>query len=150
MLISLYSKAKRRNKDKLAVALMRELNKAIKPATTGLLAEDAFDIHYAEKVFKRENGRMLTLSHQVARDYARRIHEAWGGWWVGGDDETKVYGVFRELRDKVQVSQVAKAYQELYRENLIDKLHDKLEKKEVKKVLDIVGPLAEYRIKGEN
>lgn len=142
---TVYGNIRRKRKDKIASELLRELSKVVKPATAGLLGEDAFDIHYVDEVLKKVKGKVLTIKRSAATKYAERIHDAWGAWYEGGDDETKVYGVFRELKDKVQVSQVAKSYQDTYNENLIDKLNDRFSDSEVKTVLDIVNPLPAYR-----
>ena len=142
---ALYGSVRRKRKDAIASQLLREVTRIVKPATSGLLSEDGFDVHYADKVLSKVSGRVITLKTSAASKLAQRIHGAWGAWYQGGDDEDKIYGVFRQLKDKVQVSQVAGAYQELYKKNLIDKLHDRFTKSEVQKVLDIVKPLPSYR-----
>lgn len=142
---SIYGNVRRKRKDNIASELLREVTRIIKPATSGILSEDAFDIHYVDQVLSKVRATVLKLKTSVASKLAKRIHSAWGAWYQGGDDEDKVYGVFRELKDKVQVSQVAKAYQQLYKKNLIDKLNERFTKSEVKKVLDIVKPLPSYR-----
>ena len=142
---AVYGNVRRRKRDKVASELLREVSKIVKPTTEGLLSENAFDIHFVDEVLKKVKGKVLTLNKNAASKFADRIHNAWGAWYEGGDDETKVYGVFRELKDKVQVSQVAKAYQEAYAENLIDKLNDRFGDSEVKTVLDIIKPLPTYR-----
>ena len=143
---SLYGTIRRRQKDKLASQVLREVTRRIKPATKGLISEDAFDIHYTDEVLKHAKGRVLTLKASAASGFAGRIHRAWAAWYQGGDDEAKVYAVFRELKDKVQVSQVAKAYQAVYAENLIDTLNRKLSLSEINTILSIVRPLPAYRI----
>lgn len=142
---SVYMVWNKRHKDKLASEILRELSKLIKPSTSGLLSESAFDIHYKDEVLKKVNGRILTIRTDTASKYADQINAAWAGWWSGGDDENKVYAVLRKLKDKVQVSQVAKAYQNSFNVNLIDKLYERLDEKEVKKVLTIVKNLPGYR-----
>lgn len=143
--LSVYMTWNKKRKDKLASQILRELSKLIKPATSGLLSESAFDIHYKDEVLKKVNGRVLTIRADTASKYAEQIHSAWAAWWRGGDDESKVYAVFRKLRDKVQVSQVAKAYQASFKINLIDKLYERLDEKEIRKVLTIVKKLPGYR-----
>lgn len=145
LVVTVASHIRRRQKDKLAAELLREISKVVKPSTEGLLSENAFDIHYENEVLKKVSGKILVIKQEVAVKYAERIHSAWGAWYEGGDDENKVYAVFRELKDKVAVSKVAKAYQNLYGENLIDKLYDKLDDNEIKIVLNIVKPLPAYR-----
>jgi hypothetical protein len=142
---AVYGNVRRRKRDKVASELLREVSKIVKPTTEGLLSENAFDIHFVDEVLKKVKGKVLTLNKNAASKFADRIHDAWGAWYEGGDDETKVYAVFRELKDKVQVSQVAKAYQEAYAENLIDKLNDRFGDSEVKTVLNIIKSLPTYR-----
>lgn len=143
--LSVYMVYDKKRKDKFASEILRELTKMIKPSTSGLLSESAFDIHYKDEVLKKVNGRVLTIRADTASKYADQIHAAWAGWWKGGDDENKVYAVLRRLKDKVQVSQVARAYQASFKINLIDKLYERLDEKEVKKVLTIVKNLPGYR-----
>lgn len=140
--LSLYYKARRAKRDKLATKLIREVTKLVNPATAGLLAEDAFDIHFKHKVLEKVRGKILVLKSYKAKQHAERIYDAWSFW---GDDESQVYSVFRQLRDKVQVSQVARAYQDAYGDNLIDKLNDKMDDEEVETILKIVRPLPAYR-----
>ncbi|MDN3492797.1 hypothetical protein [Winogradskyella bathintestinalis] len=97
------------------------------------------------KVLQTVNREVLVLKTSTASRYADQIHKAWGSWYQGGDDEEQVYGVFRKMKDKVQVSQVAKAYQETYSKNLIDTLKDRFDKEEITIVLNIVKALPNYR-----
>ncbi|MEO9870352.1 MAG: hypothetical protein ABJQ69_03555 [Ekhidna sp.] len=146
--ISVYVVWDKKRKDKLASEILKQLTSLIKPFTSGLLSESAFDIHYKEAVLQKVNARVLTIRTDTAAKYADQIHQAWAGWWRGGDDENKVYAVFRKLKDKVQVSQVAKAYQDSFQVNLIDKLHERLDEKEIKKILAITRNLPGYRTHG--
>ncbi len=142
---SIYANVRQGRKDKLASALISEIKKAILPSSSGLVAENAFDINYSDEVLKRIPGQVFVLSSSVASKMASEIHDAFGAWWQGGDDEDKLYGIFRRLKDKVQVSQVARAYYSHHKINLIDKLYDKLTNKEVGKILSIVKGLPAYR-----
>ena len=145
LLSSLYIHLRRRRHDQLATQVLQALHRAIAPATTGLMSERALGIHYADDLLKQVNKKVLMLNKKVAIQFAEQIKSAWGAWYQGGDDEAKVYAVFRNLKDKVQVSQVASAYQETYGENLIETLQDRLGNTEIKTVLDIIKPLPDYR-----
>ncbi|WP_062062696.1 hypothetical protein [Aquimarina longa] len=127
--------------DKLLSLLMLKLN----PETKGLSAQTAFDINYAQRVLSTRSGTIIVLKETTAKRFAAKIHSGFGSWYKG-DNEERIYNVFRTLKDKVQVSQVAKAYQELYDINLIEKLQKRFDKQEIKKVLAIVDPLDDYRI----
>ena len=139
---SIYIIADHRRKDKLAATFIDELNKLLNPSLTGLGSEEAFDVNYWDEVIKKVKGVML-LKTEVAKKYAREIYDAWSFW---GDDEDKIYSVFRNLRDKVQVSQVADAYKDDYGVNLIEKIRSKLSEMEINQVLQIVNALPRYRV----
>lgn len=140
--ISSYSHILRKRKDKLAAKLLNTLNRKFNPATAGLGVEKAFDIYYIEGLKDQIKGNLLLLKSAAANRYAADIHSAWS--WID-DDENKVYAVFRKLKDKAQVAQIAKAYQANHGSNLIDQLNDRLSKTEVGKVLQIVEALPDYR-----
>lgn len=140
--ISSYSHILRKRKDRLAAKLLNMLNQKFNPDTAGLGAEKAFDIYYIESLKDQIRGNLLLLKSTAANRHAADIHSAWS--WID-DNENKVYAVFRKLKDKAQVSQIAKAYQANYGANLIDQLNNRLNKKEIGKVLQIVGALPHYR-----
>ena len=125
--------------------LLSAIQAQIQPISSGLTSQNAFDIHYLNKVLQTVNREVLVLKTSTASRYADQIYKSWGSWYEGGDDEEKVYGVFRKMKDKVQVSQVAKAYQETYSKNLIDTLKDRFEKDEITIVLNIIKALPNYR-----
>ena len=139
---SVYLTIRRKRRDKKASAFLVALKQEIKPATAGILASDAFDIDYKEDVVKKvkASSRVLTLS--AANSYAKQIHDAWGFW---DDDEDAIKSVFRSLKDQVQVSQVAKAYYDKYKINLIDEFNSRLSESEVKEIIEIVKELPGYR-----
>ncbi len=145
LLTSIYLRLKNRQQDQRATQLLQALHRVIKPTTTGLLSEKALDVNYADDLLRRVDKKVLVLNKEVAIQLAQRIGAAWGAWYQGGDDEAKVFGVFRKLKDKVQVSQVAKAYEAIYRENLIEKLQGKFGEAEIKTLLKIINPLPNYR-----
>lgn len=136
---------RKRNRDTRTSKLLSAIQAQIQPISSGLTSQNAFDIHYLNKVLQAVNREVLVLKTSTASRYADQIHKAWGSWYEGGDDEEKVYGVFRKLKDKVQVSQVAKAYQETYSKNLIDTLKDRFDKSEITIVLNIIKALPNYR-----
>jgi len=143
--ITTYHHIRRKKRDELASTLLIELTKVIDPSSSGFLGENAFNIQYLDKVLSRVSGTVLRLKQSAATGFANQIHAAWKPWYTGGDNEDQVYSVFRKLKDKVQVAQVAKAYQNDHGVNLIDKLKERLDKKEIKQVLAIVKALPSYR-----
>ncbi len=136
---------RKRSRDIRTSKLLSAIKAQIQPISNGLMAQNAFDIHYLNKVLQAVNREVLVLKTSTASRFADQIHKAWGSWYQGGDDEEKVYGIFRKMKDKVQVSQVAKAYQETYSKNLIDTLKDRFEKDEITIVLNIIKTLPNYR-----
>jgi hypothetical protein len=136
---------RKRGRDLRTSKLLSAIQAQIQPISSGLTSQNAFDIHYLNKVLQTVNREVLVLKTSTASRYADQIYKAWGSWYQGGDDEEKVYGVFRKIKDKVQVSQVAKAYQETYSKNLIDTLKDRFEKDEITIVLNIIKALPNYR-----
>lgn len=141
---SIYIVISHKQKELIAAALIRELSKLLNPAMIGIGSEEAFDIHYSDEISKKIKG-VLLMKPDTAQRHAQDIHNAWG--WIT-DDEDKIYAVFRALKDKVQVSQVAKAYHDYFKTNLIDKLRDKLSAEEISEVLKIVNSLPRYRTVG--
>ncbi len=136
---------RKRSRDVRTSKLLSAIKAQIQPISNGLMSQNAFDIHFLNKVLQTVNREVLVLKTSTASRYADQIHKAWGSWYQGGDDEEKVYGVFRKMKDKVQVSQVAKAYQETYSKNLIDTLKDRFDKDEITIVLNIIKALPNYR-----
>lgn len=136
---------RKRSRDLRTSKLLTAIQAQIEPISSGLTSQNAFDIHFLNKVLQTVNREVLVLKTSTASRYADQIHKAWGSWYQGGDDEEQVYGVFRKMKDKVQVSQVAKAYQETYSKNLIDTLKDRFDKEEITIVLNIVKALPNYR-----
>lgn len=132
---------KRKQQDKLASRLLEELQKETNPGSAGLSASEAFDIHYKDKVQKDIGGKIIVLTQEAAKRYAKEIQDAWG---IINDDENKIYAVLRKLKDKVQVSQVSRAYSDLDG-NLIDVFYDRLSSSEIRKVLEIVKSKPAYR-----
>lgn len=136
---------RKRSRDLRTSKLLTAIQAQIQPISSGLTSQNGFDIHFLNKVLQTVNREVLVLKTSTASRYADQIHKAWGSWYQGGDDEEQVYGVFRKMKDKVQVSQVAKAYQETYSKNLIDTLKDRFDKEEITIVLNIVKSLPNYR-----
>ncbi|WP_298952289.1 hypothetical protein [uncultured Nonlabens sp.] len=136
---------RKRSRDLRTSKLLTAIQAQIQPISSGLTSQNAFDIHFLNKVLQTVNREVLVLKTSAASRYADQIHKAWGSWYQGGDDEEQVYGVIRKMKDKVQVSQVAKAYQETYSKNLIDTLKDRFDKEEITIVLNIVKALPNYR-----
>ena len=134
-----------RKQERLTSKLLSALSAKIEPIKNGLGSQNAFDVNYLDNVLQKVNAQVLVLKESSAEYYAKQIKSGFLPWYRGGDDEDKIYGVFRQLKDKVQVSQVAKAYQQEESKNLIDVLKERFGKDEIKIVLDIVSAKPNYR-----
>lgn len=142
LLYSLTKHFSHRKQNQLARTLIVQLEQYLNPDSAGLLAEDGFDIYYLEKLRQHIKGTLILLHNAAASRYAKDIQDSFSIW---GDDEQRIFGVFRSLKDKVQLSQVASAYQSKYKTNLIDVLSDNLSQKEISTILSITGNLPNYR-----
>ena len=132
-------------RDKLYRRLLQAITLLAKQGDGDLAVEQAFDPNYLDTLRRHVKTTIITLKKEAALDYARQLHKAWKPWYQGGDDEDLAYSVFRRLKDKVQLSQLAAAYAQAYEHSLIETLKRQLSKKEIKKVMAIVAPLPAYR-----
>lgn len=79
------------------------------------------------------------LSDKDAKEKATKIRKSFGFF---NDDEPIIYGVFRSLTDKIQVSQLAFWYAEITDgADLAQELNNFLNKKELKQIYDIIQEL---------
>lgn len=83
----------------------------------------------------------VLLSEKEALDYANKLGHAMGKWWWQPDDEAAIYNVFRSLDNKVQVSQVAEAYSNMWNVDLVGYLIERLDSSEISIIMDIVNEL---------
>jgi hypothetical protein len=135
----------RKDRDRKAIAFFSELQREIAPDSVGLVESNAFDLHYWENIGKKLSKPLYMLTVASAKGFAKDIKDSWGGWLP--DDEDKVYGVFRALKDHVQVSQVAYQYYLISGKiNLIDDLKGRMDTDEVSQVMAIVKKLPPYRL----
>jgi hypothetical protein len=140
-----YVTLRNRKRDKVASILLLKLGKMLNPISKGLMGEEALDAKYVGRVLNKVSGSVIVLKKSTTTRYANEIHKAFKPWYRGGDSEESVYAVFRNLKDKVQVSQIAKAYLSMYRVSLSDQLKDRFDKDEIKTVLSIISRLPKYR-----
>jgi len=134
-----------RKRDQRYGRLLQALQTMLKQTTGDLNVQKAFDPNYIDTVIGSVKATIITLKKEAALDYARQLHKAWKPWYLGGDDEDQAYSVFRRLKDKIQLSQLAAAYAQTYEHSLIETLNTRLSKKEINKVMAIVAPLPAYR-----
>lgn len=101
-----------------------------------LSAMNAFRTDY----WKNNSTNELLVNSEAER-LAEIIKDAFFYFWAGGDNEAQVYGVLRELKNRVQLSQVSNAYFIKYKEDLLGKLRDKFSDDELLIVKQIVEAL---------
>ena len=133
---------RKRKQDRLANTLLKTLIN-LNPVK-GVENEEALNAKYVDSVLQGVPERVVVLKQSSAIRYANTIRSAFKPWYQN-DDEEKIYNVFRNLKDKVQVSQVSKAYQSEHGESLKDSLKNRFSKSEIKIVLQIISKLPKYR-----
>lgn len=139
-----YVSIRAKQRDGRYTVILQAISNILTDLEGGLDTTKAFDLQYKARVLQSVSQTVITLKKQTATWYASQIYDALTPWYLN-DDEEKIYGVFRSLKDKVQVSQLANAYQEEYASNLIDLLKDRLSTSEVKIIMGIVAKLPPYR-----
>lgn len=127
-------KAIKKGRSRKASRFLAELERVLIPAKA-LNSTPALNIRH----WKSASGERL--SAKAAQEHAKTIQSAWGTWYWPNDDEDKVYGVFRAIQNQAQVSQVADAYYQLSKVNLMDELRSRLDSDELKRVLSIINTL---------
>jgi len=142
LLLAIRMHFRHRKQNQLAGQLLRNIEQLLRPQSAGLLAEDAFDIYYVDNLRGSVSGSLILLQTAAAHRFASDIYSSFSFW---NDDEQRIFSVFRSLKDKAQVSQVAAAYQSKYHANLIDVLSDQLNESEVTTILTIIRNLPNYR-----
>lgn len=80
--------------------------------------------------------RLYTSAY--ARSLADKIKNAFG---LLNDKETEIYGVFRSLKDRANVSQIAFAYLAKYNKDLLGELSDRLNKSELQVIYNIINAI---------
>ena len=123
-----------KGRNRKAARFLSELERALIPAKA-INSTPALDIRH----WQRSSGKRL--SAKAAQNHAKTIQSAWGTWYWPNDDENRIYGVFRALQNQAQVSQVADAYYQLTKVNLMDELRSRLDGQELKQVLSIINAL---------
>ena len=81
------------------------------------------------------------MSDQEAIAAANKLGNAMGSRWWHDDDEPAVYNVFRSLDNKIQVSQVAEEYANMWNKDLAGYLIERLNSEEISMILDIINQL---------
>ena len=102
--------------------------------------ENYFDVDYSNEL-KKQNV-ILSLSESGLKTYSKIIYDAKGIPYLTNDDEAAVYGVFRALKSKTQVSVLAGYFFRMYNKDLKTFLQSFLNEKEFGNVATICNKLA--------
>lgn len=98
--------------------------------------QNYFDPSYYQNLMK--NNVVLILTPSGINKYAKIIHDAKGYF---NDDESAVYGVFRALKTKTQISSLSKGFFDLYKTDLFGYLQNFLNLNEMGIVAEICNKL---------
>ncbi len=141
---SIYLNFRKQKRDEITQAFITELRKEFNPGSQGLAGLDALGENYLSKIRKglSSSVTILVMRNEEAVKYAQRIHEAWG---TLSSDEEIVYEVLRELKDKVQISQVATSYRETYGKALSAEFTSELNDDKIQTVIDLIKSKPAYR-----
>lgn len=104
-----------------------------------LKSENYFDPQYKDDL-KKDN-IILSLTPYGQKLYAEKIYKAKGIPYLTNDDEAAVYGVFRALNSKTQISYLAEYFIKTYNKDLKTYLQSFLSQREFGNVATICNKL---------
>jgi len=110
--------------------------------------DDYADIFSGKGYISRVESKVNNVIY-LKDDYVTTFRKSLGDAIRGsGTDEEAIKAVFRKLKDKVQIAQVAESYQKNYEENLLDALKDDMDvdSDEMKEIYDIILIKPAYRV----
>lgn len=110
--------------------------------------DNPYDMAYTEEVKVWISPRQIyQLAPKAAEKLATQLKEAYGGAWYANDDEAAVKTVFAKmLKDKVQVSDLSKAFWNKYQKDMWEYLASFLSSSEMEEyVHQPVKELPNYR-----
>lgn len=102
-------------------------------------AGDAY-ITKTTELAKKNGYPIILLNDSAITKYRKELYDfTLGGLFGWGTDENGIKSVFNKLRDKVAIAQVAKSFQDNYKQNLGVVLQSRLNEDENKELNDIVS-----------
>lgn len=113
-----------------------EQDKKDKAAIEVTKNENYFDPSYYAELMKKNYCLILTPSGQ--KTYSKIIYDAKG---IFNDDESAVYGVFRALKCKTQISSLAKGFFDMYKTDLYAFLENVFNLEELGQLSEICNKL---------
>lgn len=102
-------------------------------------ASSSLENPFSPRYFKSQPGKKIQLlKSAAAKKLADQIYNSIGNFY---DDENSVYGAFRQLKYKTQVSQLADTFAKYHQADLFIYLERNFNEKEIKVIHNIVGGL---------
>lgn len=94
---------------------------------------------------KSKYPNLILLKGDYVTDYRKKLYNA---MWGVGTDTDAIKGVFRTLKDKIQIAQIAESYQKNYGVGLLDALKDDMDVNgdDMKQLHDIMIQKPAFRI----
>ena len=93
---------------------------------------------WAPTYYKNHGG--ATINNAESSAFAKTLYDATDGGWTGwGTDEDAIYGVFRVLGSKGNISKVSEAYFIKYNDDLLANLKDELNTEDFGQVSQIIS-----------
>jgi len=94
---------------------------------------------------KSKYDNLIFLKPQYITENRKKLYDAIQYW---GTDESTIKEVFRKLKDRLHIAQVAASYQKNYGENLLDALKGEMDvnDKEMKELRDIMINKYAFRV----
>jgi hypothetical protein len=106
-------------------AVTKKLEKDVENAVSEISNTNIFD----PNLYKQSNyGYAHLPSNETVNAWVKGIKDSFG-WF--NDDEERIYSIFRQMNNKLTVSQVSDAYTQLYRSDLFGDLRDYLNDREL-------------------
>ena len=109
---------------------------------------DPFDMRYEDDVKKWVSPKgVLVLDSRSAKEMAKTLYQAKGENWWNDDDEMAVGEVFRQLKDKVQVANLSKAFWDNEERDMWNYLNGFLSSSEMERYVNApIRKLPDYRL----
>jgi hypothetical protein len=86
------------------------------------------------------NKGLKPLTETQSSDYSQQLWYAMKGGWTGwGTDESKIYGVFRNIGSKAGISQVSEKYYNTKQSDLVADLQSELDAEELAEISKIIS-----------
>jgi hypothetical protein len=107
---------------------------------------DVFDgANYINKI-KSKQPKLILLKGDYVTTYRKKLYDYLTT--IVGTDEEGIKSIFRTLKDKVQIAQVAESYMRNYNVNLLEAIKDDIndDSDDMKELLDIMTQKPAFRI----